>query len=180
MSEQSQGSPTNSNSPFLKELQTLADFIQKTKQDIAAIHPKDISTNHIPLATDELDAVVGATEAATNKIMDVCDTITRISEQVPADFKAPLVDCTTQIFEACSFQDITGQRITKVVSALKHIDVKVDALLKALGNDLVPLPASTTSAKAPTAPDAASLLNGPQLPGKGIAQDDIDKLLAGK
>jgi chemotaxis protein CheZ len=165
---------------FVQEILTLSQFIQKTKSDIAAIHPKDIATDHIPLATDELDAVVGDTEAATNKIMDVCDVITQISEQVPLEFKGSLVDCTTQIFEACSFQDITGQRISKVVSALKHIDVKVDALLKALGNDLVPYNLEIPARQSVDDLDPSKLLNGPQLPGNGIDQNDVDNLLAGQ
>jgi len=163
---------------FLPELKRLAQFIQNAKQDIAAIHPKAINTDHIPLANDELDAVVGATEAATNKIMDVCDDITRIAEAVPPEFKERLINCTTQIYEACNFQDITGQRITKVVAVLKHIDGKVGALLAALGDELGPVKIADNAMTPPTAPDsAAGLLNGPQLPGQGVDQDHIDRLL---
>ena len=69
--------PGDQNNPakdqlLFSELKELALYIQKARTDIAAIRPADISGEHIPLATDELDAVVGATEDATNKIMDVC------------------------------------------------------------------------------------------------------------
>lgn len=34
-----------------------------------------------------------------------------------------------RIFEACNFQDLTGQRITKVVRALSFIEERVDAMM---------------------------------------------------
>src|SRR3546814_13096527 len=76
----------------------------------------------------------------------------------------------TSIFEACGFQDITGQRITKVVTALQKIETKVDALLNAFGDDIKrdgaprpPQKRATTPSGAPARPDA-TLLNGPPVP----------------
>ena len=165
---------------FYSELEELARYIRQAKQDIAAIKPKDISTDFIPNATDELDAVVGATEDATNKIMDVCDEITALAETVGAEMKEKMIACTTKIFEACNFQDITGQRITKVVATLKHIDSKIEAIVKAMGEEVHRsggddrLPHHLHAAD----PDKG-LLNGPQLPQNAVSQDDIDKLLSG-
>jgi chemotaxis protein CheZ len=85
-------------------------------------------------------------------------------------------DATTKIYEACSFQDITGQRITKVVATLKAIDAKVAQMLTAFGGR-----ARVATAAAPVVPalDAGeSLLHGPQLPAAAMDQTDIDKLLA--
>ena len=87
------------------------------------------------------------------------------------DASAKLQDATTRIYEACSFQDITGQRITKVVSTLKTIEVKVDSILAAFGSR------REGFAPAPL-PDPETLLNGPQLPANAMDQTDIDKLLA--
>ncbi|HBM90768.1 MAG TPA: chemotaxis protein CheZ [Rhodospirillaceae bacterium] len=159
---------------FYAELQDLASYIRHAKQEIADIKPKDISESHIPHATDELDAVVGATEDATNKIMDICDTISSIAGECAPETSQQLVDCTTHIFEACNFQDITGQRITKVVQTLKHIDVKVEALLAALGEEIKR--EGGDSGAGPI--DEKALLNGPQLPDKAIDQDEIDRLLS--
>src|SRR5580658_6034327 len=52
---------------YYRELEQLAQTIRSARDEIAAIQPGDISTDHIPRATDELDAVVCATEEATNK-----------------------------------------------------------------------------------------------------------------
>jgi chemotaxis protein CheZ len=169
------GDITPSDLKFYSELEELATYIRNAKQEIADIKPKDISMSHIPSATDELDAVVGATEEATNKIMDVCDTISAIAGKCPQDINEQLIACTTRIFEACNFQDITGQRITKVVHTLKYIDGKVGALLSALGEEIYK--GGEQSGAEAEDPDKF-LLNGPQLPKNAVNQDEIDKLLA--
>ena len=81
-----------------------------------------------------------------------------------------LLDATTRIYEACSFQDITGQRITKVVATLKTIDAKVAQIVGAFSG--------RRTDEAPAVPVLAMLENGPQLPGQAMDQSDIDKLLA--
>ncbi|MBI1208583.1 MAG: chemotaxis protein CheZ [Azospirillum sp.] len=167
------------------ELEALARYIQHAKAEIAAINPDDIRSNHIPTATDELDAVVGATEKATNTIMDGCDVIGGLAAQVPPEIGQKLTEVVTGIYEACNFQDVTGQRITKVVRALKHIESKIDALVVAFGEQVgasAPTPSTQPLAAAPGAaaggdPDGY-LLHGPSLPGQAIDQDEIDRLLA--
>lgn len=163
---------------FYSELEELAHYIRQAKHDIASIKPKDISTEFIPSATDELDAVVGATEDATNKIMDVCDEVTALAEACAPEIKEKLIACTTKVFEACNFQDITGQRITKVVETLKHIDGKIEAIVKAMGEEIHRAEGHVTTHVHAADPDKA-LLNGPQLPQNAINQDEIDRLLSG-
>lgn len=173
------GDVTVSDLKFYAELEELASYIRHAKQEIADIKPKEISASHIPHATDELDAVVGATEDATNKIMDVCDTIGSIAAQCAPDVNEQLVACTTRIFEACNFQDITGQRITKVVQTLKYIDTKVEALLEALGEEIRREGTDGSHGRPQSDADfEKSLLNGPQLPEKAIDQAAIDKLMS--
>jgi chemotaxis protein CheZ len=165
---------------FYAELEELARYIRDAKLEIASIKPKDISTDFIPSATDELDAVVGATEDATNKIMDVCDEMSAIAETIPPEAKEKLIGCTTKIFEACNFQDITGQRITKVVETLKHIDTKIEAIVKAMGEEIHRAVGDEHATKHVHAADPdKGLLNGPQLPNTAVSQDEIDKLLEG-
>jgi chemotaxis protein CheZ len=166
---------------FYSELEELARYIKEAKHEIASIQPKDISTSFIPSATDELDAVVGATEEATNKIMDVCDEMSAIAETTAAESKEKLIACTTKIFEACNFQDITGQRITKVVETLKHIDAKIEAIVKAMGDEIQRTTGddSHTPKHLHAADPEKGLLNGPQLAKNAVSQDEIDRLLSG-
>lgn len=162
-----------------RELEGLARYIQHVKNEVAAIRPADIRDEHIPTATDELDAVVGATEKATFAIFDACDRVNAVAGAIDAEGAATLNDAVTRIYEACNFQDITGQRITKVVKALKHIEAKVEALVAALGEEAFRGPEGppATADENGGDPDTA-LLHGPQLDGQAISQDEIDRLLA--
>lgn len=163
------------------ELESLSDFIAGTKRDIAALRPDEVKDEFLPAATDELDAIVAATADATHKIMDSAEAIEGVAATADKEAAAILNDAATQIFEACSFQDITGQRITKVVNALKDIEARVDSLIAAFGDEI-----ATVKAQEPAKPKNAAadggdfndeaLLNGPQLEGDGNSQDEIDKL----
>ena len=156
-----------------KELNGLAEYIHNARAELAAIRADEINDTHIPRATDELDAVVDATASATNKIMDAAEKIENFSQTASEADRETLNEIVTQIYESCSFQDITGQRITKVVKTLKTIEAKVTRILAAFGE-------STGAAAAVKAePEAPSLMNGPALPGQAMDQDEIDKLLAG-
>ena len=84
-----------------------------------------------------------------------------------------LQDATTGIYEACSFQDITGQRITKVVATLKTIETKVAQIVATFGTSEHAAPVDATADVGESA-----LLNGPQHPAVAMDQSDIDKLLA--
>lgn len=167
------------------ELEDLARFIRDARKDLADIRPEDIRDHHIPSATDELDAVIGATEEATGRILDACEVFSEVSGKLPVEDAERTMTAVTEIYEACNFQDITGQRITKVVGTLKHIEDKIEQLLEAFGAGVST--AKTASAKQPAAaakPKAAAdktdadLLNGPQLPGNANSQEDIDAILA--
>ena len=153
------------------ELSTLATYIENMRSELAQLRSIEISHNHIPTATDELDAVVVETAKATGAIMDACDKIGEIAGNVDAPQSTELSAIVTSIYEACSFQDITGQRISKVVKTLKNIESKVSEIVSAFGHAQVP------GMTAPAREDGG-LLNGPQLKGPATAQEDIDKLLA--
>jgi chemotaxis protein CheZ len=175
-----EGDVSSADLKFYSELEELARYIRQAKSEIASIRPDDISTSFIPSATDELDAVVGATEDATNRIMDVCDEMSAIATQCTPELNEKLVNCTTKIFEACNFQDVTGQRITKVVETLKHIDVRIEAIVKAMGDEIHRTGDGHRPQNLHAADPEKGLLNGPQLPSNAIGQDAIDKLLSGE
>jgi len=158
------------------EIRSLAESIQRARSEIASLRPQEISEDFIPTATDELDAVVGATEHATNAIMDNAEAIQALTGEMSETAAEKVEAAVTEIFTACGFQDITGQRITKVVSALKEIETKVAALLSAFDADLT----TPSGAKAAASGDDSDLLNGPQLPGRAQNQADIDRILSGE
>jgi chemotaxis protein CheZ len=159
---------------LLQEVEELARTIASAKTEIAALRVDDITGHDIPFATDELDAIVGHTAQATNAILESCETLDEVTATVVGDAAAKLQDATTRIYEACSFQDITGQRITKIVATLKTIEGKVAHIIRTFGPGITSAP--ERSAEGTTAD--TDLLNGPQLPAHAMDQSDIDKLMA--
>ena len=158
---------------LLAEVEELGRTIACAKAEIAALRFDDITDNHIPFATDELDAIVEHTATATNTILTCCEALDSVAAALSGEPAAKLQDVTTQIYEACGFQDITGQRITKVVATLKTIESKVAYIVKTFGSS----PADESAATPGEAGDS-ELLNGPQHPAVAMDQSDIDKLLA--
>lgn len=166
------GDLTRVETSLLSEVAELGRTIAAARAEIAALQVDDITASHIPLATDELDAIVAHTAAATDSILEVCETLDAMGATLDSAGSQTLQDATTRIYEACSFQDITGQRITKVVAALKAIDAKVNHIITTFEQP------GAASAAARPAPPGAALLNGPQLPASAMDQSDIDKLMA--
>ena len=162
-----------------QEVESLANYIRNAKAEIAALRPQDIQNHYIASATDELDAIVGATEVATNNILDAAERLEALAGDITGEHGQKLTEATTMIYEACNFQDITGQRITKVVRALKHIEERVGALIEAFGQEFKDAARHAEQQASPGMDDAPSdedLLNGPQLPQKAHDQAAIDAL----
>jgi chemotaxis protein CheZ len=152
---------------LLAELRMLADFIEEARREVAAVGVDEIVRLDVPAATDELDAVTVHTAEATGLILDECERLEAIVATTP--LRSEVNERTARIYEACSFQDLTGQRVAKVVSTLKTIDAKIAEILRVFGRS-PPLSVSTLT------PDV--LLNGPQRQGFAMDQGAIDALLA--
>jgi chemotaxis protein CheZ len=176
------GDLTAKESVLLAELEGLGRTIARAKAEIAALKVEDIRDAHIPSATDELDAIVDHTAHATNEILDCCETLEQLEAELSGEAAVKLQGAVTRIYEACSFQDITGQRIGKVVTALKAIEVRISSIVSTASG--MPGPAAAPVAAVAAAPrdekrtEGEKLANGPQLPGAGVSQSEIDRLLA--
>ncbi|MBL4601493.1 MAG: protein phosphatase CheZ [Emcibacteraceae bacterium] len=160
------------------ELKYLLSYIDQAKNEIALLRPKEYSTNKIPEASNELDAIVQGTEAAAEKIMDSADEISELAEKCDDELKAKLEEISTNLFEASGFQDITGQRITKVVTTLAHLEEKLSALAHAIGdNDIDDAVQDDENIdKDFDAMSNEDFLNGPQLEEEAQDQAAIDAL----
>ena len=177
------GVPHNEADLF-SELSKLAKYIQDAKKEIAALRPEEVKERFLPSASDELDAIVGATADATNAIMDATEIIEDVMSAQKGEPADKLMTATTAIYEACTFQDITGQRITRVVKTLQDIELKVDGLLQAFdsgrGKAKKSKPKTKPAKKAAAKKEVTDedLLNGPQDVGTAKSQAEIDALLA--
>ena len=163
-----------------RELIDMAASIRKAKVEISAMKPADnaASSKRINLATEELDAIVYATERATSDILNSAERVLELAEKVRkhglADEAGELEGEATNILVSCGFQDITGQRISKVVATLRYLEERVDAMIRIWGLEGV-RPDELPIASGLDTREDAHLLNGPALHG-GNDQDAIDSL----
>jgi chemotaxis protein CheZ len=165
------------------EILKLFAFTQKIRNELAAIRKPGEETDRFNSMSQELDAIVAATEEATNTILESVEEIDAIAQDIRAmapDNK-PMVakldaigDRIGAVFEACTFQDITGQRVSKVVTSLKFIDEKLNTMVSLWGKE--ELARLSKEIGEDVRQGDSALLNGPQLKGKGVSQDDIDRL----
>ncbi|GLR79604.1 protein phosphatase CheZ [Azospirillum oryzae] len=162
-----------------RELMEMAASIEQARREVAALRPPDGSGDKILSATNELDAIVISTERASFEILNAAERLMDLSGKLRASGADPAMcgEIDTQvndIFTACSFQDLTGQRTSKVVNALRYIEQRVMAMISIWGEDglagIIVKEEQTDSR-----PDA-HLLNGPQLDGHGVSQADVDSM----
>ncbi|GAB6054200.1 hypothetical protein JCM17960_30200 [Magnetospira thiophila] len=170
----------NDTAMLKKQLLELHDYMQQVRREIAAIHRPPDPDHHFSVVGDQLDAIVVATEEATHEIMECMESNARIIEELRPSMAdaaqrerlSALAANGTRVFEACTFQDITGQRITKVVTSLKYLETRINAIVDVGGRQQV----ETTPVAAVTQEADRARLAGPALPDQGISQEEIDKL----
>jgi len=158
------------------------EAIVRTRSEISALSSNGPRGQSLYRATDELDAVVSDTESATETILAAAETIDAAAGQLIGQLSGEQSDIVMgihkeaiRIFEACNFQDISGQRISKVVSLLRFIELRVSSMVDIWGT-----PEKEAGDAAEDPANDAALLNGPALSGDAnvVSQDDIDSLFA--
>ena len=160
------------------EIREIKSYLQRSRTEIARLQANDMLRRRIPLARRELQAVVGATEEASNRIIDCAEAILSADTADPAAFHASVTYHITAIFEACAFQDIAGQRIAGVLQNLSEIEARLSRFAEAIGAEDHAGPHSRIEAEQ-AGRRAQLILNGPPQAGAGRPQAEIDALLAG-
>lgn len=170
------------------EISDISGRIKATKAEIAALRHPLAGEDKFQLASEELGAVVKATEVATNTIMSCAeeleDIVREVRSQLPDGYASSRVndmhETIVRIYEACNFQDLTGQRINKVVRALTFIEERVESMLSVWHKgDLATMPLPPSIIK----DDSGLALTGPapidpehEVHTENISQADIDAL----
>ena len=108
-----------------RELNAIAEHIETLRREIAKLQPTKMHRESIPAAGQELDAIVTATESASNRILECAEQVMEADASNAARYKAFVDARMLSVFEACEFQDITGQRIAKVIDTLQQIEARV-------------------------------------------------------
>jgi chemotaxis protein CheZ len=145
---------------------------------LGRIHEQIAGLVAIPAASTrnsgiELEAVVQATEAAANTIMEAAEAIQDWIEGGAQDKAAlqALSARVSSIFEACSFQDVTGQRIRRAIQHLQQVETMLQGMM--------PAGTSTPPVEAVQVRTLATTLEEPDQAGPDLAQAEIDRLLKG-
>jgi chemotaxis protein CheZ len=161
------------------DLIEMSKAIARTKAEIASIKPDADHHGKFGEASEELDSVVLATETATSDILACAERIQEIAwtlrEQGVESEVCDLLDANaTEVYTACSFQDITGQRTRKVIGVLRYLEDRINAMISIWGLDGT---MAAEAAEQRAVDEDKALLNGPAKPGHGMDQADVDMVM---
>jgi chemotaxis protein CheZ len=167
----------------LAELVEMSEEIARTRREIAQLRPPKQFEKQLSDATEELDQIVEATEKATSDILSAAEDIQEVAwtlreKGVAVENCNRLDHRTIDIYTACSFQDIMGQRTGKVVRALNHIEQRINAMIEIWGvEDIAHRVGALTTKMERGALEESALLGGPPKHGEGLWQGDVDEML---
>jgi chemotaxis regulatin CheY-phosphate phosphatase CheZ len=161
------------------DLVEMAKAIARTKTEIASMKPDADDHGKFGEASEELDSVVLATEAATSDILACAESIQEMAwtlreHGVEAEVCDLLDAKATEVYTACSFQDLTGQRTQKVIGVLRYLEERINAMISIWGLDGA---LSAEAAETRAVDEGKALLNGPAKPGHGLDQADVDMVM---
>lgn len=171
----------------LRRLKSETDAIylalNRTKQEVAALHINAFGPAPARV-TRELDAVMESAERATQQILGAAEDIEDAANTLSASLKREqekslaldIQDNVLRILEACNFQDITGQRIAKVLTTLKFVEERITHMVEIWGG----IDAFKPYAAAAADIDRNTLLHGPKLDDDEghVTQEDVDRMFA--
>jgi chemotaxis protein CheZ len=166
------------------ETDSIHRAITRTMQELASLHFGTFAGAGQGRASRELDAVVDSTERATQQILEAAETIDEAANTLSASLKheqehalaSDIRDHVVRIFEACNFQDLSGQRIAKVLATLTFVEDRVARMLEIWGGrDAIKDYAAGAIAEHKT---ETKLVNGPKLSGDAghVSQEEIDAM----
>ncbi|MFK7793084.1 MAG: protein phosphatase CheZ [Devosiaceae bacterium] len=172
----------------------LAEAITQVKREVQELGGQGDKGDHFNTATEELEAIVAQTETATGEILEAAEKVQEVlwilREEGASETQCDIVESKIiDIYTACSFQDLTGQRSSKVVRLVSYVEKRVASMMEILGladpTDASKQEASSAGASEDDTPNMsayqegdersdAHLLHGPTA--EGNEQDDVDAL----
>lgn len=166
------------------EMDLIYEAINRTKREIATLHVSGCNGQELSRVSNELDAVVFGTEQATETILAAAEIIDDRAGMLSAKLKGDdqglandIQEQTVLVFEACNFQDLTGQRITKVINTLRFVEERIVKMMEIWGGVES---FKEIEVELEHRLGDQGLLNGPALDSDAniASQDDIDALFA--
>lgn len=161
--------------PIFSSAVMMAAYVRGARERLKNVRPASLRDEDLPLAREELEAIVAHTEEATNTIMELAETMMGLDPE-ESNYSETINDSLMQIFEACAFQDITGQRAGKVADTIATTSEQISVVASVLGSahDKTVGPAEETEEEARR---RENLLHGPQSGSQAITQDEVDEMI---
>lgn len=173
---------TEENEFLRREIARMVRSMAQAKEQIAAIKHPEFDDGQVNAASSELAAIVNTTEKATNTILEMGEGVQETAERLLSimgndeDVQSACGDIIgrmNQMYEACNFQDITGQRVSKVVHTLEFIEERLRIIINVWGTEAfadIPIPNKGQLH------ETDELVTGPDSDDTGLSQDEIDSL----
>jgi chemotaxis protein CheZ len=166
---------------YKRELGLIHATVARSRNEMSAFGTKAQGGEYAARASRELVAIAGGTEQATQSILQAAEQIDQAAHVLAAAVKSThdqglahdIQERVVQIFEACNFHDLTGQRVNHVLGTLKFVEEHVTRLL-AIWDRIERFAPQGIGAE----DSDRRFLNGPKLPeDRGhFSQDDIDTM----
>ena len=158
------------------ECEELCRVILLARCHIARLRDPEVCDEALPKANKDMSETLRMTEEATETIMSAAEEMMALDFTDLKVTETQVMDGCIRIIEACSFQDITGQRISNVMKTLNIVESRLAHIEEAWGEIDLAFSDEEVSAIEKKVGDEV-LLNGPSLPGEGLEQDDADRLM---
>lgn len=143
-----------------------------------------IDSGEGPLAElwHQLDEIRIVTQDAASKILVCAEDVETVAERPDMDSEDQTLfeQLATDMFEATAFQDLTGQRLTRIGEMLRQIEFLVASARASLGDDSAASAVGTLSENIEKTEKrkVEYILHGPEDAGSANTQEEIDKILA--
>ena len=142
----------------------MSSAITRAKEEIGAGPLEgEHERNRLGEASIELDSVIRETEKATSEILLAAEAVQEVAwtlreQGIDSQICDRLDVNATNVYTACSFQDLTGQRTAKVIQALRYVEARLNAVIDLLGMD----PASSAGKTLDGAEVSAGVRDAPE------------------
>ena len=155
------------------DLLEMAKAITRTKSEIASIRPTDSAHTDLVVASEALDGIVRTTERATSEILEAAEHVqeaawTLREEGAHEGMCDELDRRATEIYTACAFQDLTAQRVTRIVHTLRFLEGRLNAMIDIWG---------TPDGEEAPSPEPRSGLSRDLSAEEALTQSDVDDVI---
>lgn len=165
------------------DMTEIENAISGTKKELAALKVGN-NIGGVEVAALELETVVAQTEAAANDILAASESIETMAGAIQSEtnldaakaLAGEIAEKVTVIYMACNFQDLSGQRVRRVVDTLNFVESRIHKMIDAWGglqalHELIEAEIQTQEEERETE-GAAALLTGPA---PVNAEDHVDQ-----